>query len=82
MTLQHPMLRTEVPLAEPTIPNDQLRLLLAIAEVALRLFGCAAEERQDDVDDARGGDGEGGECGGCGEMVPGVHEAEFAGGVG
>ena len=59
MTLQHAMLAAKMPLTEPTVPYNQLRLLLALLEVAFGLFRGAAEHRQHDVDGAGGGDGEG-----------------------
>lgn len=59
MTLQHAVLTAEVPLAEATVTNNQLRLLLAILEVTLGLLWCATHDWQDDVDCAVRGDSQG-----------------------
>lgn len=44
MTLQHAVLAAEVPLAEATVTDDQLRLLLAVLEVTLWLLWCATHD--------------------------------------
>ena len=39
VVLQHPMLATEVPRADPPVPDDPLRRVLAIFECAAKLLG-------------------------------------------
>jgi len=50
MTLQHPVLATEMTLAEPAVTYDALCGFLAVLALALDLLGCTAAEGQSQVD--------------------------------
>jgi len=77
MALQHPVFPAEMSLAEPAIPDDALRSVLARGGVAaLFLRGRAAEEGEGDVQGAFAGDVVGGQGAGGGEVLAGVDDAE------